>query len=306
MKNSKIYLIAFFVVTFISVVYFVGCKQNSSEPETSSKPSFLLKGKVKNIASFEEYGKFYNAFLSNAYYNFSPDKKIINKSEKIDFLAKMHKEYNKKLKHSNEFKKYISDELDEYKIYHDRQEILPAFDRIILSDINKRKTQKLFKSSALAQYEQDALDNLCVASYNACSGVISISEYSNVVDQIAHSYDEYYSATAVEEDAGNLLGICVAITQASIEWWEQNPDAVLEDQIVDLHKSTNKYRVMALPGWIAADACGALLGGLSSYMGQSLRSPHSQVNWSGAAVAGAVSQSTGIVGKAYKWLSSWF
>lgn len=32
MKNSKIYLLAFLVVAFISTVYFVGCKQNTSEP----------------------------------------------------------------------------------------------------------------------------------------------------------------------------------------------------------------------------------------------------------------------------------
>jgi len=311
MKKSNIYLFVFLFISFCTTIYFWGCKQNSSEPETQIEKSFLLKGKVKSVALFEEYGKLHNEFLSNVHNNFIPDKKIVNKSDKVNFLSKLHKDYLKKLKLSNETKKYIDEGLVTYKAYHDNEEMLKSFEKNILSDINKRKAQKLNKTAMLAQYEQDALDNLCVASYNACSGVISISEYQSVVNQISQSYDEYYNATAIEEDAGNLLGICVAITQSSIEWWEQNPDAILEDQLVDLAKSSNNNKVMALPAWVAYDALGALGSGIGRYMAERLHADQTggNVSWGsvfGAAAAGAVGASTGIVGKAFRWLTSWF
>ena len=101
----------------------------------------------------------------------------------------------------------------------------------------------------------------------------------------------------VDSGEGEMVATVLAISIASIEWWEENPDA-----FTDNLKSTE-----ALPAWAAADvvgaAWGAATGAIGSYAGTG------EVNWTAVgvgAVSGAVAGSTGIIGKAGKWLSKLF
>lgn len=94
-----------------------------------------------------------------------------------------------------------------------------------------------------------------------------------------------------------MVASILAISIASIEWWEENPDA-----FADNTKSTK-----ALPVWAAADVVGGVLGAGMSAAAQ--YGVNGDVNWEivgYSALGGAVAGSTGIVGKAAKWISGLF
>lgn len=304
MKRKNIYPYLFVASLFLSIIYLGGCIESStSEPERNIAHSFfnIIGPKTKSVSIYKKYGELHNAFLSDVKDNFLIDSYSKGRNNKITKLVIFQKKSADKFLFAEGDKNLIKSNLEEYKKYYFKEDLINDFKGCILA--NMKNTNRFLKSSnllLLPSYEQEALYNLCESSYNTCQGVISIAEFQSTVAQIAASYDEYFSETSVTEDAGTLLGICLAITQCSIEWWQQNPDADIYSQL----EKTN--RTMLAP-WVAADAIGALGAGVTSYLTQKART--GQVNWNavgGAAVSGAVAGSTGIVGKVFKWLSGLF
>lgn len=95
-----------------------------------------------------------------------------------------------------------------------------------------------------------------------------------------------------------MVGTILAISMASLEWWGQNSDAL--DDLASKNNAAN--RALIAP-WVAADLVGATWGGatgaIASYAGTG------EVNWTAVgvgALSGAVSGSTGAIGKIAKWL----
>ncbi|PKL82189.1 MAG: hypothetical protein CVV24_11420 [Ignavibacteriae bacterium HGW-Ignavibacteriae-3] len=304
MKKKNIYLALFVATIMLTFIYLGGCKDSStSEPEIQTDQISLYVGGqgYKNIAAYKKYGELHNTFLTDVKNNFVVDNSTKGKSNKLTKLVNFQKKSADKYLFSEYDKNLIKSNLEDYKKYYLKEDLINDFKENILDKMKNKNW--LLKSSnllLLPAYEQEAINNLCESSYNACQGIISISEFQATVAQMTESYDEYYSETSVTEDAGTLLGICLAITQSSIDWWQQNPDADIYDQLVKTNKT-------ALAPWVAADALGALCGGISSYVTQRART--GGVSWTavgGAAVAGAVAGSTGVVGKVFKWLGGLF
>jgi hypothetical protein len=125
--------------------------------------------------------------------------------------------------------------------------------------------------------------------------LISDYELKKIILQIKNEW--IAKGYSIDSDNGHALAITLAILLASIEWWEENPDAFGDNQ-----KNTK-----ASPAWAAADVVGAGYSAVVAEIGS--YSTTGEVNWGEvriAAVGGAVAGSTGIIRKAGKWLSGLF
>lgn len=98
-----------------------------------------------------------------------------------------------------------------------------------------------------------------------------------------------------DDGSGYVSGYAIAISIASMEWWEENPDAAMMDL-----KGTS----VLVPAWAVADVVGAIWGATSGAIGSYLM--NGEVKWGAVgfgALSGAVAGSTGVVGKVAKWIS---
>lgn len=88
---------------------------------------------------------------------------------------------------------------------------------------------------------------------------------------------------------GALGGVVLNVSKSSLDYWE-------EEQLM--------VQSRAVPPFVGADIAGAVIGACSSGIGSYVVS--GSVNWKGVAwgaASGAVTGSTGIVGKVGKWIS---
>jgi hypothetical protein len=93
---------------------------------------------------------------------------------------------------------------------------------------------------------------------------------------------------------GEMLAISLSISQASLTWWTENPDAL-------------QIETKAIPAFVGADIAGALISSASTLTYQIIDS--GEVNWKGigwSAASGAIVGSTGVVGKIGNWITKMF
>jgi hypothetical protein len=128
-------------------------------------------------------------------------------------------------------------------------------------------------------------------------GVISDFELKSFTLQLK---DEWLAmGYTVDSENGRIMAYTLAISLASLEWWEENPDG--------LKSSRSLKSALALPAWAAADIGGAIVSGAIAASGQYTLT--GEVNWEvvgWSALGGGVSTSTGAAGKVGKWISSMF
>ena len=123
-------------------------------------------------------------------------------------------------------------------------------------------------------------------------GIISNEDLKEIIISINNDMKEYYGSK--NSNNGQALAYTISISLYSIEWWEENPDAFGDD---------NSLKV--LPAWVGADIAGAAYGAIVAGTGSYITTGF--VNWGAVGIsagAGAISGSTGIIGKAGKWLTS--
>jgi len=89
-----------------------------------------------------------------------------------------------------------------------------------------------------------------------------------------------------------MVGTILAISISSIEWWEENPDAL--DGLAARSELNQKSLIAP---WLATDIGGAIIGGVyAGVVGNSWRSA------AYGALGGAVFASTGAAGRLGRWL----
>lgn len=111
-----------------------------------------------------------------------------------------------------------------------------------------------------------------------------------------------------DENGGLLIKQIVAIGLRSCQWWRNNPDAF---NINDVKEGSGPFSNMDESTFVAQvvamDIAGALVSSGAVALNNYINSGH--VNWHAVgtgAVIGAVTGSTGLVGKVGKWISSLF
>lgn len=286
------------ITTFIAILAIIGVSGIlSCEKEINSKEELTLK-----VSDFSKAGEIHNAFLTNANNNLEIVEGVNDLNEKVEIISNFNKEYAASLDLSMKDRQNLIKSLDNHKEF-------------VLSD---KLTEKSFGNSYLKSGKiEDAnifelIENLKSTStineetYNILNRLSldlkSNYEYSlsdaqlklNVLQLIGEFREIGYKTDSGE---GKMLGTILALSISSIEWWEENPDAFGENL-----KSTK-----ALPVWAAMDIVGGVIGAGMSVAIQA--SVNEEVNWEivgYSALGGAVVGSTGIIGKAGKWLSGLF
>lgn len=123
---------------------------------------------------------------------------------------------------------------------------------------------------------------------------------TSMADSLEKYKDEYLELDYNSEGSYFQTGLILAIAEESYYWWTENPEAAFDDPT-----KLNSENIQAvLPGLIATDAAGAIVGGAIAAGGQLIFSD--DFNWGVVgygAVAGAIVGSTGAVGRLAGWLS---
>lgn len=163
-----------------------------------------------------------------------------------------------------------------------------------VSDPRIEKSLEIMKADgAIDEFELRSVNRLLMAFKQDANW----DEFVQLIDELSSSYENRYERGVNE---GELLGATLAIANASKEWWIENPNAPYSQEQPSLR---------LLPAWLAADAVGAVLGGVISYAYQEATgdcNENDPCDLGGAILAGAVMGSTGVAGKAGRWISKLF
>jgi len=212
--------------------------------------------------------------------NFEPDESITNLEDAIEFVNQFNISFALTLDiQEYEFKKII-ESLNNFKR-------LVCTD-VLVSEINDEGLyldylKEAYKRKVIDKFEYDNLITLVQASYDNCMGRVSKENLEILVNNIQSNWEAKRSTFGAEY--GNLLGITLAISQASLEWWTEN-------------------WVEKLPPQVGTDIAGAVIGGCIALGGQLIFGDGS-VNWGAVgygALGGAITGSTGAVGKLGRWI----
>lgn len=185
MKNSKMYLLAFLVVTFINSAFFIGCKQNSSAPQ-----------EAKFINPYTIVGELHNqAFI------FIHDE---IKKEKLSGWIPTKIEFENK----------VLAYLDEYSSANE----LKSSMRLLKSSYPQNKKSILLKTtlfenvSPIQQYYLDKIDSILFEK----DGLAALQE-------ALYYLDIEVSQTLNEQEAAPILNKS-AVAVASYTYWSENFD----------------------------------------------------------------------------------
>lgn len=120
---------------------------------------------------------------------------------------------------------------------------------------------------------------------------LSDYEMKQIILDLSRKFDSHGFPNGSEE--GEMIGNILAISKASVECWEKNPDLMPSDR--------------KIAPWVASDIAGAAVGAVSGAVGSYLNNGRITAGGVGyGALAGAVVASTGVVGKISKFIHEIF
>ena len=265
-----------------------------------------IEGKVSDLEPgllqfeyFEKAGTLHNQFLSNVKNNLTIDEKVGSRSDIINYITEFQNDFllNCNLSDSsktlmvNEFErsKYLTDfEVTRGLVMQDQSEIKDGDTLSVFTLLDKAEAYNI-----LDTFELRAMNKLADLSKLGFEGSISPYEFVRALERMKSDWISMgYTSDA---NVGYLSGYTIAISLASMDWWEDNADAGMLEI-----KGTN----IIVPAWVVADAIGALWGATSGAVGSYII--NGEIKWGSVgfgALSGAVAGSTGVVGKVAKWIS---
>lgn len=252
--------------------------------------------KKMNFESYEKYGKIHNDFLSYFKNEFVINPDITKLSEGIDYITQFYINYAMRLDLSADEKDNLIKSLEDYKRFLYTPDL---YNELFVSEDSKglyfETITQAYKLGIIDDFEFNSMNLIGQKAKDNHDGLISYEELKNIILQIKNEW--IAKGYSIDSDKGHALAITLAISLASIEWWEENPDAF----------SDNQKNTKALPVWAATDIVGAAVGATMSAI--TSYATTGEVNWSAVginAVSGAVMGSTGAIAKGGQWLSSLF
>jgi len=231
------------------------------------------------VDNFTKIGELHNNFLTNIKDNIKPLTVNQNNEKKIDYINFYNLNYT-----SNEIMNVVNKSSLIKSLNGTKRFIKTTNLTDELFDIEKNDgsfnifeiIQELKNQNTFGDFGSNFMNDFAINLKHNFNGNLSDSDYKQTVLLSIEKYNNHnYSSNSKE---GVLIGQILSISIHSIEWWEQNPDAI-----------ENKL----LP-WVAADIGGAIAGGLGSVLSNWWNDE--DVDWSDAAawaVGGAVGASTG-------------
>lgn len=278
-------------IAFIAVIFGTSCEKYKKEMHPVSE-------KLR-FESFEKYGKIHNDFLTNFKNEFKVNPNISNLDEGVGFICEFNKSFVDQADLTISEQELLKKSLEDNKRHVITRDFYNELYYSPLKNSGESNNGLLFESNSLAlskslidEFEYEKLNIIGLKVKENHDGNISDEELELLLLQIK---DEWLLQGYNENSKhGQTLAITLAISLASIEWWKENPDAF----------GNRLDSAKALPVWAAADIVGAGYGAVIAGIGSYATS--GEVNWGAVGLAaggGAIAGSTGIIGKAGKWLS---
>ncbi|MDR2622543.1 MAG: hypothetical protein LBC48_08205 [Dysgonamonadaceae bacterium] len=294
MKN----LILNFVSVLLVGVLMFSCSKSEDELQVP------VSNEKLNFADFEEAGVIHNQFLTNFKDNFQVDATIVSRDAAVEYVNQFNQLFADKMSIPDNEKQLFKNLLEENKRFVDYQAF---YKEMFVSSNNLRSSgddsqglllddlDEAFSKDLIDEFEYEKLKLIGLKTKENFEGTFSDDELETLIIGVK----EEWISKEYQEDSkyGRTLAYTLAISLASLEWWEENPDAA----------SSGLRSTTALPLFVGADIAGAIYGGVSGGVGSYIVS--GSVNWGsvgwGAGV-GAVLGSTGAVGKLGGWISGLF
>ena len=260
-------------------------------------------------SKFFNIGNLHNEHLSNSNTNFESPEKIKDYESGIkyvkefnqNFLVKNQATYFGAQIESEEFVETIS-EKSKYFVYS------PDFKSKLLSDDNEisltRIESNLNKTDLLDANNKKIFSDLTALIKMNISSQIKSSDYENQLGEIANDWIKA-NENNKEAKGADLTGSIISIGLKSCEWWNKNGE-ILFDNPSTKRGGPNAEENYVVPV-VALDVAGALVSSCAVALNQYINTGHVTLGAvATGAVIGAVTGSTGLVGKVGKWLSSLF
>ena len=293
MKNIK-FILGF---SLIAIFFIVACsKEDSTNIETTQ-----LK-----VSDFNKIGEIHNSFLTNVKDNFEIIETLTNEQEKIEAIYQFNKDFVTSLDISATEKNLLIADLDKTKSLVKEDVLISKSFGIALNNKyyskNQENEENLF--DIIENLKTDGkINNESYQILNSLSNDLKANYEGSLSDNqlkinVQSLINDFNNAGYSENSDGEMVGTVLSISISSIEWWEQNPDA-----LDNLESRSNVSNKAVIAPWLAADLVGAAWGGatgaIASYAGAG------EVNWTAVgigAASGAISGSTGAIGKIANWL----
>jgi hypothetical protein len=271
------------------------CKKDSDSLDFKKK---TLKSLNTSLENWSMYGEMHNAFMENICIVFDENLNFQNIDEALDYLTKMHYNFADQCSLNESDKSVIHEYLYEFKSFS----FVPNLYDFIFEYNGGISYQidQLYKWNEIDKFERDNLKELLTQIQANFSAEITNDDFVIFVNDMISNYSAYYSSN---NEQGKLLGTVLAISSASIEFWDKHPDQIAAPNAC--------YGVRVV---VATDVAGALVGG--TVTGVTSYARNGQVDWKGVGISagiGAVTASTGAISKvsgvlitAAKWIVSKF
>ncbi|HYM95484.1 MAG TPA: hypothetical protein VET23_15200 [Chitinophagaceae bacterium] len=271
-------------------------------------------------ANFSHIGSLHNAFLANALDNFTIPGSTISYDSAINSVML----FNKSFFQSNEYSYFgetqSSDITDQECTYAKLFANAPDFNSKLLSGSDSVSLDSAKIKIGAASYVDAAnkalFNRIVEVTRQSLNGNISSSVLKDSLVALENVWTDINQASPGQ--GSELTGNILAIGEKSCEFWISNADSLYDEDasiiypremIVggpnEMHSQSNSDFYFAIP--IATDIAGAIFGAVGSAINQYVN--NGTVHWGGVAtgaVLGAVTGSTGIVGRIGRWIKSLF
>ena len=268
--------------SLIAILFVVSCSKN----DVTNIESTQLKA-----SNFDKIGEIHNSFLTNVKDHFTPIESKTAEQEKIEAIYQFNKNFVSSLDISTEEKTLLIVGLEESK-YLVKENVLISksfgvslSNKLFESEENLVEMIDNMKANGIINNDSyqilNSLSNDLKANYE---GSLPDNQLKTNVQSLINDYNDIGYPSNSE---GGMVGTILAISISSIEWWEQNPDAL--DNLASRSNASNKALIAP---WLATSA--GVQYGVTG-----------EVNWEvvgWTALATGAAASTGIIGKIAKWL----
>jgi hypothetical protein len=284
MKHLNFY---FLVLCFASLI--VSC-QKETVPKSvkidqeNSCPALLT------LQEFDYIGALHNSFLQNVYENFEESDYPSNLTldSKIEYLNTFQKSYAATLMFSAQQQADMNTSLDQFKQLVDPNVTYSSLFTDCIYMPGQPVTIALTQMKAqgfIDQFEFNTITSLLsLVQQNHNSQLEAVQLRDEILSLRSNWNEQGYTQCST---TGRVSAIILSVSLYSVDWWIAHPNASNTDRVAP---------------WIAADVAGGIYGTVGWAMGSAYSGNFDGGNLAIAVVGGAISGSTGIVGKIARWL----
>lgn len=293
------------------------CTNNEVQPIVEEETT-------SNFETFKIYGELHNAMLKQITANFSePTGTSKDKESALNYLLSMQQNDVSALPLSSRQKELLSNELETYKSLYVTKDLIEAVQSKesrsdIIIDYGELEfptvsvimlIEEAYESGEIDEFEYNSFMLLVDYVEANAAGTLSNQEFEAKIRELVAQWEVIYAdvdfteisvavknatddpiAPDPEPPHGAIGGLVLSISTSSLEYWNDENNQLEESR--------------AVPVFVGADIAGAVLGALHAGIISHASTGH--INWEHVAwssAAGAITGSSGIVGKIGKWLS---